>query len=123
MQDLPAVMADPQLIEEVLANLVDNAIKYSPGGGKINLSGQADNRQIKMTVSDQGLGIPQEGLKHLFERFYRIDRGPSLTTKGLGLGLYICRVIVEAHGGAIEVSSQAGKGSQFTFSLPLQAKE
>ena len=123
MKDLPAVMADPQLIEDVLANLVDNALKYSPEGGKIGISGQADNRQIKITVSDQGLGIPQEVMKHLFTRFYRVDRGPSLTTKGLGLGLYICRVIIEAHGGTMEVSSQVGKGSQFTFSLPLQTKE
>jgi PAS domain S-box-containing protein len=120
MEDSPAVMADPQLIEEVLANLVDNAIKYSPDGGKISLTGHVDNRHMRVTVSDQGLGIPREGLNHLFKRFYRVDRGSGSTTKGLGLGLYICRVIIEAHGGTIEVSSQVGQGSSFTFTLPVQ---
>ncbi len=118
MDNLPPVLADPQLIEEVLANLVDNAIKYSPQGGRISISGEQAHQQVKVTVSDEGIGIPEEGLKHLFERFYRVDREPSQAIKGLGLGLYICKTIIEAHGGTIEVSSQSGKGSRFSFTLP-----
>ncbi|HSW58664.1 MAG TPA: ATP-binding protein [Dehalococcoidales bacterium] len=117
--DLPAVQADSQLIEEVLANLVDNAIKYSPQGGKITITGQRDNQKVKITVEDEGIGISEEGLKHLFERFYRVSQGPGYNIKGLGLGLYISKTIVEAHGGTIEASSQAGRGSRFTFSLPV----
>jgi PAS domain S-box-containing protein len=123
MEDLPAVSADPQLIEEVVANLVDNAIKYSPEGGKISLEGQKDGDMVRITVSDEGIGIPTEELKCLFQRFYRVDRGPGWTGKGLGLGLYICRVIIEAHKGTIEASSQPGQGSRFTFTLPVQEDE
>jgi len=115
----PPVPADPELIEEVLANLVENAIKYSPGGGRITISGGFDNKQAKITVSDEGMGIPTEEIKHIFERFHRVDKGPARAVKGLGLGLYLCKTIIEAHGGTIEVSSQFGKGSHFTFTLPL----
>jgi len=115
----PPVPADPELIENVLANLVENAVKYSPGGGKIVISGSYDSKQVRIVVSDEGMGIPAEELKHIFERFHRVDKGPARAIKGLGLGLYLCKTIIEAHGGIIEVSSQMGKGSQFTFSLPL----
>jgi PAS domain S-box-containing protein len=115
----PPVPADPELIENVLANLVENAVKYSPGGGKITISGSYDSKQGRIMVSDEGMGIPAEELKHIFERFHRIDKGPARAIKGLGLGLYLCKMIIEAHGGTIEVSSELEKGSQFTFSLPL----
>jgi len=115
----PPVPADPALIEEVLANLVENAIKYSPYGGRISISGSFDDKQAKINVSDEGMGIPAEEIKHIFERFYRVNTGSARTVKGLGLGLYLCKTIIEAHGGTIEVSSQPGKGSQFTFTLPL----
>ncbi len=117
--DLPSVLADPELIEEVLANLMENAIKYSPNGGKIRLSGSLAGKMMKVTVSDEGMGIPAEELPHIFERFHRLENSLAQATKGVGLGLYICRSIIEAHGGTIEASSQLGKGSQFTFSLPL----
>jgi len=116
----PLVHADPELIEEVLTNLVENAVKYSPAGGRITISGSWSDAQVKITVSDEGVGIPEEEIQHIFERFHRVDNGPARTVKGLGLGLYLCKMIVEAHGGTIEVSSQLGKGSQFTFTLPLQ---
>ena len=115
----PPVSADPELIEEVMVNLVENAVKYSPGGGKITISGSYDGKQAKVTVTDEGIGIPTEELKHIFERFHRVDEGPARAVKGLGLGLYLCKMIIEAHNGTIEVSSQLEKGSQFTFSLPL----
>ncbi len=115
----PPVSADPELIENVLANVVENAIKYSLGGGKIAISGSYDAKQVNITVSDEGMGIPAEEIEHIFERFHRVDNGPTRAIKGLGLGLYLCKTIIEAHGGIIEVSSQMGKGSQFTFSLPF----
>ena len=115
----PPVSADPELIENVLANLVENAIKYSPGGGKITISGSYDAKQVNITVSDEGMGIPAEEIEHIFERFHRVDKGPTRAIKGLGLGLYLCKTIIEAHGGTIDVSSQPGKGSRFTFTLPL----
>lgn len=116
----PPVVADPQLIEEVLANLIENAIKYSPQGGKIKISGKLVDNQARVTVADEGIGIPTDQLKHIFERFYRLDRGPARAIRGTGLGLYVCKCIIEAHGGNIEVSSQVGKGSQFSFSLPVE---
>jgi|YelNatPaOPRAMG01_1025707.scaffolds.fasta_scaffold26104_4 PAS domain S-box-containing protein len=116
----PPVVADPQLIEEVLANLIENAIKYSPLGGKITISGKFVDKQVRVTVKDEGVGIPVGQQSHIFERFYRLDKGPSSGTKGAGLGLYICKSIIEAHGGKIEVSSELGKGSQFTFTLPTE---
>ena len=116
----PPVPVDPELIEEVLANLVENAIKYSPGGGKITISGSHDAKQVNITISDEGMGIPAEEIEHIFERFHRVDKGPARAIKGLGLGLYLCKTIIDAHGGIIEVSSQPGKGSRFTFTLPLK---
>ena len=117
--NLPPVMADPQMIEEVLDNLVDNAIKYSPEGGKITISGKRTDKMLSVTVSDEGMGIPQKGMPRLFERFYRVERGKEQITKGLGLGLFIGKTIVEAHGGKIEASSREGQGSQFSFTLPF----
>lgn len=117
--DFPSVLADPELIEEVLVNLVENAIKYSPKGSKVGISGRSAGKMVKVTVSDEGIGIPAAELPHIFKRFHRLDNSSAQRTRGIGLGLYICKSIVEAHGGTIEASSQPGRGSQFTFSLPL----
>lgn len=116
---LPPVMADPQMIEEVLDNLVDNAIKYSPKGGKITISGKRDKQSVRVSVSDEGMGIPKKGMQHLFERFYRVERQRGQAIKGMGLGLFICKTIIEAHDGKMEVSSHEGQGSQFSFTLPV----
>lgn len=117
--DLPPALADPALIEEVLANLIDNAIKYSPQGGKITIIGRRSKGELRVTVADEGIGIPEEDLERIFERFQRTDRAAVKKVKGVGLGLFICKAIVEIHGGRIEVASKVGKGSQFTFTLPL----
>jgi PAS domain S-box-containing protein len=117
--DFPSVLADPELVEEVLANLVENGIKYSPKGGKITISGRLADKEVKVTIKDEGVGIQAEELQHIFERFYRLNNSLTQKVRGLGLGLYICKSIMEAHGGTIEVSSQLGKGSEFTFSLPV----
>jgi len=116
----PAVPAEPQLIEEVISNLVDNAVKYSPEGGSVTISGRRSDGQVKVTVTDQGIGISDEEREHIFERFYRVDGTLTRKFKGVGLGLYICKSIIEAHGGTIEVDSEVGKGSQFTFTLPVE---
>jgi len=118
--DLPPILADPALMEEVLTNLIDNAIKYSPKGGKINITGESSVGKIKVTVADEGIGILGEDMERIFERFQRTDRSEVKKVKGIGLGLYICKSIIEAHGGRIEVASKLGKGSQFTFTLPLE---
>ena len=118
--DFPAVHADPDRMEEVITNLVDNAIKYSPRGGKITITGKADSANVKLTVADEGIGISGRDLEHIFERFRRGDNSQVKKVRGMGLGLYICKSIIEAHGGKIEISSELGKGSRFTFTLPLQ---
>ena len=116
---LPLADADPLRVEQVLANLVDNAIKYSPAGGAIRVRlSRTDDDMLSVSVSDEGLGIPAEHLPHLFERFYRVD-SRTRSVKGAGLGLYICRSLVESHGGHIWVQSQPGRGSTFAFTLPV----
>jgi signal transduction histidine kinase len=119
---LPLADADPIRVEQVLANLVDNAIKYSPHGGAITvrIARDADGMLI-VSVADQGMGIPPEHLPHLFERFYRVESG-GRSVRGVGLGLFICRSLVESHGGRIWVDSQPGLGSTFAFSLPALAE-
>jgi two-component system phosphate regulon sensor histidine kinase PhoR len=122
---LPLADADPLRVEQVLANLVDNAIKYSPEGGAIRVRIWAgDQPELTVSVSDHGSGIPTEHLERLFERFYRVEAGgqPGATSgsavKGAGLGLFICKSLVESHGGRIWVQSERGVGSAFTFTLP-----
>jgi signal transduction histidine kinase len=118
--EFPEVYADPDRMEEVLTNLVDNAIKYSPKGGRITVTGRANGDEVVVTVSDEGIGIPRRELDRVFERFRRGENGQVQKVRGMGLGLFICKSIVEAHGGKIGVSSEAGKGSDFTFTLPLK---
>jgi len=121
--DFPEVYADPDRMEEVLTNLVDNAIKYSPKGGRIAITGRTSRDRVEVAVSDNGIGIPRRELGRVFERFRRGENSQVQKVRGMGLGLYICKSIVEAHGGKIEVSSEAGKGSEFKFTLPLNKAE
>ncbi len=118
-RELPLAEADPVRVEQVLANLVDNAIKYSPDGGPISVSIATNAGMLRIRVSDRGVGVSQEQAKRLFERFYRAEGSLRRTTRGVGLGLYICRSLVEAHGGRIWVESQPGRGSTFWFTLPI----
>jgi two-component system sensor histidine kinase KdpD len=120
--DLPAVWADPGHIERVLANLIENAAKYSPPGAPIAVEAAAEDGMVAFTVRDQGGGLTAEERGHLFERFYRSPRVKH-RTPGTGLGLAICKEIVEAHGGAITVASAEGAGSAFRFTLPLAGGE
>ena len=117
--DFPIIQGDREKLRMVLANLVDNAVKYSPEGEPITIGGRAETEHVVLWVRDEGVGIPAEETDHVFERFHRIDTRLSRTTQGVGLGLYICKVIVEAHGGAIWVESPGpGRGSTFFVRLP-----
>ena len=116
--DFPVIAGDATRLEQVLNNLVSNAIKYSPAGGLIEISGRVLPDEVAITVSDQGVGIPPEEQAHIFERFYRGARERHQRTPGTGLGLYLARAIVEAHGGRIWVESNPGEGAAFTFTLP-----
>jgi PAS domain S-box-containing protein len=116
--DLPVVMADDVRIEQVLSNLISNAIKYSPGG-EININGCARPSEVLICVSDEGPGIPAGDLPHIFDRFYRAPE-TSRKTKGAGLGLYLAQAIIEAHGGRIWADPQMNKGAKICFSLPRE---
>jgi signal transduction histidine kinase len=119
---LPLADADPLRIEQVIANLVDNAIKYSPTGGAIRVRVDASTRdELVVSVADQGQGIAPDHVQHLFERFYRVDVGER-RVKGAGLGLYICKSLVESHGGRIWVDSEPERGSTFAFTLRTLAE-
>jgi PAS domain S-box-containing protein len=115
--DLPPVSADDARLERILTNLLSNALKYSDPGTPVHLRAWQEDGKVVVTVSDQGAGIPPEDLPHLFERFYRVKGARK--AEGIGLGLYITRVLVEAQGGRVWVESEVGKGSTFTFTLPL----
>ena len=114
------VQADRQRLGQVFANLLTNAAKYSPAGGAITVRASVEAGEARVAVSDQGVGIPPDALPHLFDRFYRVAATAG-HAPGLGLGLYIARRIIEAHGGTLSVASAPGVGSTFTVSLPLAA--
>lgn len=114
-----AICADPIRLEQVLHNLLENAIKYSPHGGRIEVTVEATTSMVRIDVRDQGIGIPEEALPHLFTRFYRAPNATFQANTSLGVGLYVVRELVQAHGGTISVASVEGVGSTFTVELPL----
>ena len=118
--DLPHVLADRQRMEQVFLNLLDNAIKFTPPGGKISIQARLEKPYVCVEVKDNGVGIPAEHLSRVFERFYRADKARSREAGGTGLGLAIVRHIVTAHQGKIEVESSSGTGSTFRIFLPCQ---
>ncbi|MCR4305827.1 MAG: ATP-binding protein, partial [Candidatus Daviesbacteria bacterium] len=118
-ENLPKVMADPIRIGEVVTNLVANAINYTNAGGKVEISTKVSPIEIQTTVTDTGIGIPKEAIPHLFSKFFRVSNTEQKANKGTGLGLYISKSIIEKLHGKIWVQSEAGKGSQFSFTLPV----
>jgi K+-sensing histidine kinase KdpD/CheY-like chemotaxis protein len=110
---------DARRVEQVLRNLLSNAIKYSPAGGTISVHGRGDRRQLLVWVGDEGMGIPPQDLERVFERFYRVESEVAMRESGAGLGLSVCKGIVEAHGGRIWAESTLGVGSTFYFTLPV----
>jgi signal transduction histidine kinase len=107
----------------VLANLVENAVKYSPSGGRVHLSLWRQEGRVLFAVRDEGLGIPPREQEHIFEKFYRLDPNLTRGVGGTGLGLYICRELVRRMGGRIWVASREGEGSTFFFELPVASGE
>ncbi len=110
--------ADPDRLEQVLVNLIENAIKYGKAGGQIEIGGAAREEGVELCVSDDGPGIPPEARDRVFERFYRVDRARSRETGGTGLGLSIVKHIVQSHGGKVWLESEPGRGATFRFTLP-----
>ena len=111
---------DPDQLRQVLANLVDNAVKYSPEGGTVRVETHGENASIRFSVSDQGMGVAEEDRERIFEKFTRLDPEMRHGVGGTGLGLYICRELVRQMGGSIWVDSRSGEGSTFTFEIPAE---
>jgi two-component system phosphate regulon sensor histidine kinase PhoR len=118
--DLPTITGNADYLERAVANLIDNAIKYTPQYGQIRVRAAVDGSEMVVEVIDNGIGIPADDLPRVFERFYRVDRSRSREMGGTGLGLSIVKHVIQAHCGTVEVSSEPGKGSCFTIRLPLE---
>ena len=115
---LPLIVADMDKVDQILTNLTNTAVKYSPNGGTITVTGKPLDGMVQLMVVDQGMGIPKEHLNKVFDRFHRIDNRDTRKVGGTGIGLYLVKHLVEAHGGKIWVESEVGKGSKFIFELP-----
>ncbi len=122
LQEIPPVIADRLRIGQVIANLLSNAIKYSPKGTTITVASFVDQDSVKVTVQDEGYGIPEEDVHKIFERFFRVTANKYDSLPGIGLGLYITAQIIHKHNGIISVQSIEGKGSTFSFTLPYNNK-
>jgi PAS domain S-box-containing protein len=120
-EPLPPVCGDPDKVRQVLANLIDNAAKYSPDGGVIEIRVRRDGSAVRFSVRDEGLGIPAGEQRRIFEKFYRVDPNLTRGIGGTGLGLYICRELVRRMGGRVWVESREGEGSTFAFELPTSS--
>ena len=123
---LPLIWGDEERLRQVLNNLVSNAIKYSPDGGVIRIGAWFEERRsasdvgrVVLYVADEGIGIPKDEQPHIFESFYRVDSTLRRSTAGAGLGLFLCKAIVEAHGGEIWARSESGRGATFFVGLPV----
>jgi heavy metal sensor kinase len=119
LMDNILVSGDRAKLRELFLNLLDNAIRYSPDGGKISLTLRRVKEMAVISIADTGIGISEEDIPHIFERFYRVDKARSRVENGAGLGLAICKYIAEIHGGRIEVISRLGEGSTFSVWLPI----
>jgi signal transduction histidine kinase len=117
--DLPAIRGDGARLRQVLGNLIDNAVKYSPERGEVKVSAQAVDGRVRISVRDDGPGIPLEHQARIFEKFGRVDV-PGASKPGTGLGLFIARTIAEAHGGSVDVSSAPREGATFILTLPAR---
>jgi signal transduction histidine kinase len=114
------VLADKGRIIQVLTNLLANAVKFSPQGGRVILSAEANHRLVTIKVTDEGRGVPESLKEKIFERFQQVHSGDAAEKAGSGLGLTICKAIVELHGGSIRVDDNADRGSTFSFTLPAK---
>lgn len=122
-EDPVVVLADPDRVSQVARNLVGNAVKYSPDGGVVTVEVSGGAKEATLSVSDQGIGIPEDVLPRIFDRFYQADGGPTRAVGGVGMGLYIVNRIVAAHRGRIDVASEVGRGSRFAVRLPVRGAQ
>ena len=125
-EELPSVYGDREKIEQILTNLVGNAIKFTPEGGEISVSAKSlgeEGNMVAISVRDSGIGIPEDQLEKIFEKFHQVEDSLHRSIAGTGLGLAITKGLVEAHHGKIWVESEIGKGSTFTFTLPVSKGE
>ena len=116
--DLYTVLGDETQLTSMFSNLVENAVKYTLSGGRVEVTAGSDEDEVVVRISDTGIGIPAENLARVFERFYRVDKARSKETGGTGLGLSIVRHVAENHGGRVTLESTLGEGSTFTVHLP-----
>lgn len=121
--DMPLVSGERDRLQQVVMNIVSNAVKYNQRGGRVDITGGCEGGTVRLTVADTGLGIPEADLPRIFERFYRVDKARSREKGGTGLGLAIAREIIEFHGGGIAVESREGLGTTVTITLPARAAE
>ena len=121
--DLVKIELDKDKIDQVMENLLSNALKFSPEGGEVNITLKKADKLVKISVTDTGMGIPEKDLPHIFEKFHRVDAASTQAIGGTGLGLSIVKYIIESHGGKISVESEVGKGSTFSFTLPLKSTQ
>ncbi len=116
-EDLPKVRGDRDRLEQVVVNLLDNAIKYTPSGGSVRLKARSAGGGVSVDIEDTGIGIPEDDMPRIFERFYRVDKARSRELEGTGLGLAIVKHIIQGHNGKLHVKSTLGEGSTFSFSI------
>ena len=121
--DLPPVEADPDRLRQIVQNLVENALRYTPAGGTVQITLRAEDGGLRFQVADTGRGIGAADLPHIFEHFYRADPSRARASGGTGLGLAIVKSLVEAHHGRVTVESTPGAGSTFTVRLPMRLQE
>ena len=112
------IFADPDFVHQVVYNIVDNAIKFTPEGGAISFSAQKKGGMVEVRIENTGSGIAPEALPFVFERFYKEDRSRGMNTRGSGLGLHICKILVNLSGGQIYAESEEGQWCRFVFTLP-----
>lgn len=119
-ENLPKIFTDSSLLKIVIENLIDNAIRYTRGGGVVDIKLTKEKYKILFAIKDSGVGIPQQEQKHIFQKFFRAENISKERTKGSGLGLYVCRSILKSLGGQIWFKSELGKGTTFYFKLPIK---
>lgn len=119
MPALPKLTVDPKLVRHALMNLLSNAVKYTPEAGKVRLAAEVKGPDVEFAVTDTGMGIPEAQHKRIFQKFFRADNAVASEAEGTGLGLYVCRLVIELSGGRVWFTSTPGKGSEFRFTLPL----
>jgi signal transduction histidine kinase len=122
MSATPLIESDPRRIEQALANIVDNAVRHTPAGGRVTLRSFAQNGHVELSVHNTGSVIPAAALPRIFERFFQVDPAGARAEGNTGLGLAITREIVEAHGGRVEAQSSESEGTRFTITLPLETR-